>query len=99
MSRVASIPEDFFILRMSIDSVQLPHCALKNRRRLFARALWCARNATCRSVRSPRGWRSFKIPYLYYEVIEGGHASGATPEERSAMTAREYTCFARQLGL
>ncbi|HTP39310.1 MAG TPA: prolyl oligopeptidase family serine peptidase [Steroidobacteraceae bacterium] len=39
------------------------------------------------------------IPYLYYEVIEGGHASGATPAERSAMTAREYVYFARQLGL
>jgi prolyl oligopeptidase len=40
-----------------------------------------------------------KLPYLYYEVIEGGHASGATPEEKSAMTAREYVYFARQLGL
>jgi prolyl oligopeptidase PreP (S9A serine peptidase family) len=32
-------------------------------------------------------------------VIEGGHAAGATPEEKSAMTAREYVYFARQLGL
>ncbi len=39
------------------------------------------------------------LPYLYYEVIEGGHAAGATPEEKSAMTAREFTYFARQLAL
>jgi prolyl oligopeptidase len=39
------------------------------------------------------------LPYLYYEVIEGGHAAGATPEEKSAMTAREFTYFARQLSL
>ncbi len=39
------------------------------------------------------------IPYLYYEVIEGGHGAGATLEEKSAMTAREFTYFARQLSL
>jgi prolyl oligopeptidase len=37
------------------------------------------------------------VPYLFYEVIEGGHGSGATLAERAAMTAREYTYFARQL--
>ncbi len=37
------------------------------------------------------------LPYLYYEVIEGGHGAGATLEEKSAMTAREFTYFARQL--
>ena len=42
---------------------------------------------------------SMGLPYLYYEVIEGGHAAGATPEEKSAMTAREFTYFARQLAL
>jgi prolyl oligopeptidase len=40
-----------------------------------------------------------KLPYLYYEVIEGGHGAGATLEEKSAMTAREFTYFARQLSL
>ena len=39
------------------------------------------------------------LPYLYYEVIEGGHGAGATLEEKSAMTAREFTYFARQLAL
>jgi len=34
-----------------------------------------------------------------YEVIEGGHGAGATLEEKSAMTAREFTYFARQLSL
>ena len=37
------------------------------------------------------------VPYLFYEVIEGGHGSGATLTERAAMTAREFTYFARQL--
>ena len=36
-------------------------------------------------------------PYLFYEVIEGGHGSGATLAEKAAMTAREFTYFARQL--
>jgi prolyl oligopeptidase len=39
------------------------------------------------------------VPYLYYEVIEGGHGAGATLAEKSAMTAREFTYFARQLSL
>ena len=39
------------------------------------------------------------LPYLYYEVIEGGHGAGATLEEKSAMTAREFTYFSRQLTL
>ncbi len=39
------------------------------------------------------------VPYLYYEVIEGGHGAGATLEEKSAMIAREFTYFARQLSL
>jgi prolyl oligopeptidase len=38
-------------------------------------------------------------PYLYYEVVEGGHGSGATLEQRAAMTAREFTYFGRALGL
>ena len=39
------------------------------------------------------------LPYLFYEVIEGGHGAGATLEEKSAMTAREFTYFSRQLSL
>jgi prolyl oligopeptidase len=39
------------------------------------------------------------VPYLYYEVIEGGHAAGATPAEQAMMRAREYTYFSIKLGL
>ena len=39
------------------------------------------------------------LPYLFYEVLEGGHSAGATLEEEAATSAREYTYFARQLGL
>jgi prolyl oligopeptidase len=37
------------------------------------------------------------LPYLFYEVIEGGHGSGANIEQRARTTAMEYTYFARQL--
>lgn len=36
-------------------------------------------------------------PYLFYEVIEGGHGAGANIEERAHTSALEYTYFARQL--
>jgi len=39
------------------------------------------------------------VPYLYFEVIEGGHGAGATLEERAKMHAREYSYFSRKLGL
>jgi prolyl oligopeptidase len=39
------------------------------------------------------------VPYLYFEVIEGGHGAGATIEERAKMHAREYTYFSSKLGL
>ena len=39
------------------------------------------------------------VPYLYFEIIEGGHGAGATPDERAKMHAREYTYFSDQLGL
>jgi prolyl oligopeptidase len=39
------------------------------------------------------------VPYLYFEVIEGGHGAGATLEERAKMHAREYAYFSRKLGL
>jgi prolyl oligopeptidase len=39
------------------------------------------------------------VPYLYFEVIEGGHGAGATIDERAKMHAREYTYFSSKLGL
>ncbi|HEX3915405.1 MAG TPA: prolyl oligopeptidase family serine peptidase [Steroidobacteraceae bacterium] len=42
---------------------------------------------------------SMGAPYLYFEVIEGGHGAGATPEERAKMQAREYSYFSGKLGL
>jgi prolyl oligopeptidase len=39
------------------------------------------------------------VPYLYFEVIEGGHGAGATPDERAKMHAREYTYFSSKLAL
>ncbi len=40
---------------------------------------------------------SLGVPYLFYEVTEGGHGAGATLAEKAAMTAREFTYFARKL--
>ncbi len=40
---------------------------------------------------------AMRIPYLFYEVIEGGHASGANIKERAFTDALEYTYFARRL--
>jgi prolyl oligopeptidase len=37
------------------------------------------------------------VPFLFYEVIQGGHGSGATLAEKAAMTAREFTYFWRKL--
>jgi prolyl oligopeptidase len=39
----------------------------------------------------------FGIPYLYYEVIEGGHGAGANLEERARTNALEMTYFTRKL--
>ena len=39
----------------------------------------------------------YGIPYYYYEVIEGGHASGANLKERAHTYALEFTYFTRQL--
>ncbi|MBV8527991.1 MAG: S9 family peptidase [Candidatus Dormibacteraeota bacterium] len=36
-------------------------------------------------------------PYLFYEVREGGHGSGATIDERATTAALEYTYFVRRL--
>ena len=38
-----------------------------------------------------------KIPYLFYEVVEGGHGSGANIDERSFTTALEFTYLNRKL--
>ncbi|MEP6733468.1 MAG: prolyl oligopeptidase family serine peptidase, partial [bacterium] len=38
-----------------------------------------------------------KLPYLFYEVIEGGHGSGANIEQQAHTEAMEFTYFARQL--
>jgi len=37
------------------------------------------------------------LPYYFYEVIEGGHGSGANLEQQARTTAMEYTYFIRQL--
>ncbi len=39
----------------------------------------------------------YGMPYLYYEVIEGGHGSGANALQQAHTTALGYTYFARQL--
>jgi prolyl oligopeptidase len=37
------------------------------------------------------------LPYYFFEVIEGGHGSGANIEQQVHTTALEYTYFAKQL--
>jgi prolyl oligopeptidase len=39
----------------------------------------------------------YKIPYLFYEVTEGGHGAGANLIERAKTTALEFTYFIRKL--
>jgi prolyl oligopeptidase len=39
----------------------------------------------------------YGIPYLFYEVIEGGHGAGANLKEKARTTAMEMTYFARKL--
>jgi prolyl oligopeptidase len=39
----------------------------------------------------------YGIPYLFYEVPEGGHGSGANLEEKARTTALEMTYFTRKL--
>jgi prolyl oligopeptidase len=39
----------------------------------------------------------YGIPYLFYEVTEGGHGAGANLEERAHTTALEMTYFTRKL--
>jgi prolyl oligopeptidase len=40
---------------------------------------------------------SMNIPYMFYEVTEGGHGSGANLRERAHTTALEMTYFTRRL--
>jgi prolyl oligopeptidase len=40
---------------------------------------------------------SMGIPYLFYEVMEGGHGAGANIKERAFTNALEYTYFTRKL--
>jgi prolyl oligopeptidase len=40
---------------------------------------------------------SMNIPYMFYEVTEGGHGSGASLKERAHTTALEMTYFTRKL--
>ena len=40
---------------------------------------------------------AMKIPYLFYEVIEGGHRAGANIKEKAFTSALELTYFARRL--
>ncbi len=40
---------------------------------------------------------AMKIPYYFYEVIEGGHGSGANLKERAHTTALEWTYFTMKL--
>ncbi|HVX41608.1 MAG TPA: prolyl oligopeptidase family serine peptidase [Gemmatimonadaceae bacterium] len=37
------------------------------------------------------------LPYMFYEVTEGGHGAGANLKERAHTSALEYTYFTRQL--
>jgi prolyl oligopeptidase len=39
----------------------------------------------------------FGAPYLYYEVTEGGHGSGANLKEKAHTNALEFTYFSRKL--
>jgi prolyl oligopeptidase len=39
----------------------------------------------------------YGIPYLFYEVTEGGHGSGANLKEKAHTTALEFTYFTRKL--
>ncbi len=40
---------------------------------------------------------SMGLPYLFYEVVEGGHGAGANLKERAHTSALEFTYFARRL--
>ena len=41
--------------------------------------------------------RAMGLPYLFYEVIEGGHGAGANQSEKAHTSAMEFDYFARKL--
>src|SRR6185437_3469336 len=40
---------------------------------------------------------SMNLPYMFYEVTEGGHGSGANLKQQAQTTALEFTYFAKRL--
>ncbi len=40
---------------------------------------------------------AMRIPYLFYELTEGGHAAGANIKESAFLSALRYVYFARKL--
>ncbi|HEY4129025.1 MAG TPA: prolyl oligopeptidase family serine peptidase, partial [Gemmatimonadaceae bacterium] len=40
---------------------------------------------------------SMNLPYMFYEVTEGGHGSGANLKEQAKTSALEFTYFAKRL--
>jgi prolyl oligopeptidase len=40
---------------------------------------------------------AMQVPYLFYEVTEGGHGSGAVLNERAHTRALEWTYFTSKL--
>jgi prolyl oligopeptidase len=40
---------------------------------------------------------AMQVPYLFYEVLEGGHGSGANLKESAKTTALGWTYFAMKL--
>jgi prolyl oligopeptidase len=40
---------------------------------------------------------AMQVPYLFYEVTEGGHGSGANLKERAHTSALEWTYFTKKL--
>ena len=53
------------------------------------------RSAACAQVRGEDGGHG--VPYLFYEVIEGGMDRARTSQQRAHTDALEFTYFARQL--
>ena len=76
--------------------IQVPLLDMLRFEQIAAGASWVGEYG---SVSNPdeRAFLDMKLPYLFYEVIEGGHGAGANIEQRAHTSALEYTYFARQL--
>ena len=76
--------------------IQVPLLDMMRFEQIAAGASWVGEYG---SVSNPdeRAFLDMKLPYLFYEVIEGGHGAGANIEQRAHTSALEYTYFARQL--